>query len=121
MEMASRLSLYSLSCLGLVEPGAAEELAFSPDHAEAHTIKSFGVVLEAPGYPRARSPQPLSASSRSGVSEARTISSSLIKRLSSVSFSTGVSQQKSREVVCYYFNFILYHEPSCGKGKFEIS
>jgi len=64
------LVLHSVSCLGIVEPGAAEELAFSPDHVEAHITKSFGAIQQAPGCPRARSPQPPSAFLWSGVSEA---------------------------------------------------
>lgn len=56
MEIASRLVLYSLSPLGLVEPGAAGELPVLPDRAKAHTVKSFSVVRQAPGCPGAGSP-----------------------------------------------------------------
>lgn len=97
MEIASRLLLYSLSCLGLVGPGAAEEPAFSPDHAEAPVIKSSGVVCQASGYPRARSPRLPPASSWSGVSEARTTSSSLKTTLFCLILHSTVP---SREVVC---------------------
>lgn len=83
------------SCLGLVLE-TAEEPVFD---SHLTMLKPLGAVCQTSGYPRARSPQLPSASSWSGVSVS-SVNSSLIKRLSSVSFFKVQPHHISQEFAC---------------------